>query len=70
MKNAQHRNRIALMKVCNHIGKPRDHQLARAVNATRSSDPWMLGEHSDMPDYLNHGFDGRAGVGTAYILLD
>jgi hypothetical protein len=30
----------------------------------------MLGEHSDMPDYLEHCFDGRAGVGTAEILLD
>jgi hypothetical protein len=58
------------MKVCNHIGESGDHQLARAVNATRSSDAWMLGEHSDMPDYLEHCFDGRAGVGTAEILLD
>ncbi len=58
------------MKVCNHIGQPRDHQFARAVDTTRSSDAWMVGEHPDMTDNLTHCFDGRAGVGTAYILLD
>jgi hypothetical protein len=58
------------MKVCDHVGKSRDHQLARAFDATGSSDAWVFGQHSNKPNNFKYSFNRRTRVGTAYILLD
>lgn len=70
MKNAQYCHGIAPMKVCNDVGKSRDHQLARAVDATRSSDARVFSQHLNQPNYFKYSFDRRAGIVTAYELLD
>jgi hypothetical protein len=58
------------MKVCDGVGKSGDCQLAGAVDATRSSHSWMVGEHPDVPDNFEHGIDRCAGVVTVNGLLD
>jgi hypothetical protein len=52
VKNAQYSHGVATMKVRNDVRQSRDHQLARAFDATGSSHTGMLFQHF----YLSNDF--------------
>jgi hypothetical protein len=70
VKDAEHDYGVALMRICNDVRKPCDDQFPCTIDATRSSDTWMFGEHCNMVNDLKYGFGSRFRVGTAYVPID
>jgi hypothetical protein len=70
VEDSQYSHGVASMKVCDHIGKSGDYQLAGAVDAPGASEAWMIREHPDVPDDLEHSFDGGTWVVSTDVFLD
>jgi len=70
VKDSKNRDSVAAMKVRDHIGESGNYQLPRAVDTTRTSQAWMLREHSDVLDNLEHAIDGGRRVVTTDVLLN
>jgi len=70
LNDAQYRHGVAPMKICNDVRQSGDHQLARAFDATRSSDARVFGQHFYLSNDFGQGSKRGVAVVAPDVLLD
>jgi hypothetical protein len=70
VNDAQYRHGIAPMKVCNDVWHSRDHQLARAFDATRPAEAWVFGQNFYLSNDFGEGSKRGFRVVASNVLLD
>ena len=58
------------MKIRDNVRKSRDHKFASTLDAPRSPNAGMFGEHTDVLNYPEYGADGGGWVVSTDILAD